>query len=75
VYAEKPALQQFDRIKHDHQIARFKSLDLASLNHAQTYLAKQVWEGMPNINQPGEMSILRAELNKKTPTYPNQATD
>ncbi|MFS7197528.1 DUF3320 domain-containing protein [Rahnella inusitata] len=65
VYAEKPALQQFDRIKHDHQIARFKSLDLASLNHAQTYLAKQVWEGMPNINQPGEMSILRAELNKK----------
>lgn len=65
VYAEKPALQRFDRIKHDHQIARFKSLDLASLNHAQTYLAKQVWEGMPNINQPGEMAVLRAELNKK----------
>lgn len=65
VYAEKPALQQFDRIKHEHQIARFKSLDLASLNHAQTHLAKQVWEGMPNINQPGEMAVLRAELNKK----------
>ncbi|WP_111873834.1 DUF3320 domain-containing protein [Aeromonas bivalvium] len=65
VYAEKPALQQFDRIKHEHQIARFKSLDLASLNHAQTQLAKQVWEGMPNINQPGEMAVLRAELNKK----------
>lgn len=65
VYAEKPTLQRFDRIKHDHQIARFKSLDLASLNHAQTHLAKQVWEGMPNINQPGEMAVLRAELNKK----------
>lgn len=65
VYAEKPALQQFDRIKHEHQIARFKSLDLASLNHAQTHLAKQVWEGKPNINQPGEMAVLRAELNKK----------
>lgn len=65
VYAEKPALQQFDRIKHEHQIARFKSLDLASINHAQTYLARQVWEGMPNINQPGEMAVLRAELNKK----------
>ncbi|GLE68521.1 DUF3320 domain-containing protein [Pseudomonas aeruginosa] len=65
VYAEKPALQQFDRIKHEHQIARFKTLDLASLNHAQTHLAKQVWDGMPNINQPGEMAVLRAELNKK----------
>lgn len=65
VYAEKPALQQFDRIKHEHQIARFKSLDLASLHHAQAHLAKQVWEGKPNINQPGEMAVLRAELNKK----------
>jgi len=65
VYAENPALQQFDRIKHEHQIARFKTLDLASLNHAQTHLAKQVWEGKPNINQPGEMAVIRAELNKK----------
>lgn len=64
-YADKPALQQFDRIKHEHQIGRFKDLDLASLNHAQTYLAKQIWEGMPNLNQPGEMAVLRAELNKK----------
>jgi very-short-patch-repair endonuclease/DNA polymerase III delta prime subunit len=64
-YAEKPALQQFDRIKHEHQIARFKALDAASLNHAQTGLARQVWEQMPNVNQPGEMATLRAELNKK----------
>ncbi|MDR6610124.1 DUF3320 domain-containing protein [Pseudomonas synxantha] len=64
-YAEKPVLQQFDRIKHEHQIARFKALDAASLNHAQTYLARQVWENMPNVNQPGEMATLRAELNKK----------
>lgn len=65
VYADKPALQQFDRIKHEHQISRFRNLDLASLRHAQTSLAKQVWESMPNINQPGEMAILRGELNKK----------
>ncbi|MCM5698746.1 DUF3320 domain-containing protein [Leclercia sp. LTM14] len=65
VYAEKPALQRFDRIKHEHQITRFRTLDMASLNHAQTQLARQVWEAMPNINQPGEMSVLRAELNKK----------
>ena len=65
VYADKPALRQFDRIKHEHQISRFRKLDLASLRHAQTSLAKQVWESMPNINQPGEMAILRGELNKK----------
>jgi very-short-patch-repair endonuclease len=64
-YADRPELQQFDRIKHEHQIAQFKSLDLSSLGHAQTYLARQVWEGMPNISQPGEMAVLRAELNKK----------
>ena len=65
VYEKNPPLQQFDRIRHEHQISRFRSLDLASLRHAQTSLAKQVWESMPNINQPGEMAILRGEINKK----------
>jgi very-short-patch-repair endonuclease len=64
-YAEQPVLQQFDRIKHEHHISRFKALDVASLNHAQTHLATQVWDAMPAINQPGEMALLRAELNKK----------
>jgi hypothetical protein len=65
VYEKNPPLQQFDRIRHEHQINRFRSLDLASLRHAQTSLAKQVWESMPNINHPGEMAILRGEINKK----------
>lgn len=64
-YSASPELQRFDRIKHEHLINRFKILDLASLHHAQTYLAHRVWDGMPNINQPGEMAVLRTELNKK----------
>lgn len=64
-YAKNPTLQQFDRIQHEHKIKRFRELDLASLKHAQTKLATQVWTEKPNINQPGEMAVLRAEINKK----------
>lgn len=69
-YAKSPSLQQFDRIQHEHKISRFRALDLASLRHAQTKLAAQVWAAKPNINQPGEIAILRAELNKKRKHLP-----
>lgn len=64
-YAKNPTLQQFDRVQHEYKIKRFRELDLASIKHAQTRLAAQVWAQKPNINQPGEMAVLRAEINKK----------
>lgn len=64
-YHAQPVLAQFDRLEHEHRIKRFKELDFASIQHAQTKLAKLVWERKPNINQPGEMAVLRHELNKK----------
>ena len=64
-YAVSPQLRQFDRIKQEHLVTRFRHLDQASLGHAQTGLAKAIWERMPSVNQPGEMDILRRELNKK----------
>jgi very-short-patch-repair endonuclease len=64
-YHSHQVLAQFDRLQHEHRIKRFKELDYASIEHAQTKLAKQVWERKPNINQPGEMAVLRHELNKK----------
>ena len=64
-YAVSPQLRQFDRIKQEHLVTRFRHLDQASLGHAQTGLAKTLWERMPSVNQPGEMDILRRELNKK----------
>lgn len=64
-YGRHPALRQFDRIRHEHQIQRFRQLDLKSLDHAKGELARLIWQRMPNINQPGEMAVLRAELNKK----------
>lgn len=64
-YASYPQLRQFDRVQHEHRIRRFRDLDAASLRHAQTQLATKVWEAKPNLNQPGEMAVLRAEINKK----------
>lgn len=64
-YGRYPVLQQFDRVRHEHQIERFRSLDVKSLDHAKAYLAKGLWDRMPQINQPGEMATLRGELNKK----------
>ena len=64
-YARYPVLQQFDRIRHEHQIQRFRSLDVKSLEHAKSHLAKGLWDRMPQMNQPGEMATLRGELNKK----------
>lgn len=64
-YHAHPVLAQFDRLQHEHRIKRFRELDAASIQHAQTKLARQVWQRKPNVNQPGEMAVLRHELNKK----------
>jgi len=64
-YTGSPQLRHFDRIKQEHLVARFRHLDQASLGHAQTGLAKAIWERTPSVTQPGEMDILRRELNKK----------
>ena len=69
-YAQHPTLQRFDRVQHEHQIQRFRELDLASLRHAQTQLAAKVWAAKPNFNQPGEMAVLRNEINKKRRQLP-----
>lgn len=64
-YANSPAIAKFDNIKQSHLIERFRSLDKASLAHAQAELAKAIWEHQPRQNQPGEMAIINTELNKK----------
>ncbi|HNY31524.1 MAG TPA: DUF3320 domain-containing protein [Fibrobacteria bacterium] len=64
-YAQTPEISQFDAVKQHHLVEQFRSLDLESLVHAQTGLAKAIWEGKPARNQPGEMQILGHELNKK----------
>jgi very-short-patch-repair endonuclease len=64
-YSKTPELSQFDSVKQKHLVDQFKLLDRASLGHAQTGLAKSIWERKPAKNQPGEMQVLGHELNKK----------
>lgn len=69
-YADAPALLAFDHVKQAHLLERFRRLDQSSLGHAQAELAKTIWEKKPGINQPGEMAVLRNELNKKRRLMP-----
>lgn len=69
-YANSPCLLKFDYAKQSHLLDRFRSLDQSSLGHAQTELAKSIWGRMPGINQPGEMAVIRNELNKKRRLMP-----
>lgn len=69
-YSIASPLQKFDRVKQAHRLEQFRRLDQSSLGHAQTELAKAIWDKKPNINQPGEMAVLRNELNKKRRLMP-----
>src|SRR5262249_37407400 len=48
-YVGRPQLRQFDRIKQEHLVTRFRHLDQTSLGHAQAGLAKALWERMPSV--------------------------
>lgn len=69
-YTAAPPLSKFDSIKQVHLIERFRKLDKMALAHAQAELAKHIWDRQPSINQPGEMAIIRTELNKKRKLKP-----
>jgi very-short-patch-repair endonuclease len=69
-YANNPALLTFDHVKQNHLLERFRRLDQSSLGHAQAELAKAIWEKKPGINQPGEMAILRDQLNRRRGLMP-----
>ena len=64
-YANTRALSKFDNIKQTHLIERFRKLDKTALVHAQAELAKHISDRQPSKYQPGEMAIIRNELNKK----------
>ena len=69
-YANAPALLKFDHVRQSHLIERFRRLDQSSLGHTQGELAKAIWNRQPRINQPGEMAVIRNELNKKRRVMP-----
>jgi very-short-patch-repair endonuclease/DNA polymerase III delta prime subunit len=69
-YAASPSLSRFDPIRQEHLIEKFRGLDQKSIGIAQAKLAKFVWDRQPDINQAGEMAIIRNEINKKRRNLP-----
>ncbi len=64
-YSTHPELSNFSSILHEDAIRRFRELDKRFLTSTQIDLACKVWQKMPNINQPGEIDVLRTEINKR----------
>jgi len=69
-YARFDQLKHFDRVAHEGLIQEFKGLDFQSFSFAQEALVEKLYELLPNKYAPGEMEILRREMNKKRRLLP-----
>ena len=64
-YSQADTIGQFDRVSHERLIEEFSELDQSTLNYAQEELVRKLHESLPSFNAPGEMEIIRREINKK----------
>jgi very-short-patch-repair endonuclease len=64
-YQQHDAIKLFEKTKHENKIDRFKALDNALFRFAQEDLVLKHFDSLPAIDAPGEMGILRHEMNKK----------
>ncbi|MGL1903112.1 MAG: DUF3320 domain-containing protein [Fibrobacterales bacterium] len=69
-YSGSEQLKHFDRVAHEGAIEEFKDLDSQSFNFAQETLVDKLYKELPNIHAPGEMEVLRREMNKKRRLLP-----
>jgi hypothetical protein len=69
-YENSEILRKFDRIAHEGLISEFRILDKSNFSFSQENLVESLYNELPNRNAPGEMSILRQEINKKRRLLP-----
>ncbi|HEY1112990.1 MAG TPA: DUF3320 domain-containing protein [Chitinophagaceae bacterium] len=65
-----PSLRTFERNTHEEVMQQFKRLDLLNLQYNRARAALQHWEGMPETEGGGQVSILRTEFNRKARHLP-----
>ncbi|KXS53586.1 DUF3320 domain-containing protein [Marinobacter persicus] len=65
VYSTSDTVGRFDRVSHERMIHEFRELDTASLSYAQEQLVCKLHNELPSFNAPGEMELIRREINKK----------
>lgn len=64
-YNSRDSIKYFDGIGHLNDIKEFKILDNELAFFAQEQLVLQHFKGLPNVYAPGEMALIRREINKK----------
>ncbi|QNF32737.1 DUF3320 domain-containing protein [Adhaeribacter swui] len=69
-YAERPALQQFQRAGHEEVILKFNELDALMLAYNRAKLALAHWQRLPQHQAGGQLGILRREFEKKARHLP-----
>lgn len=69
-YNECETLKRFDRVAHENTIKNYSKSDKSCFVYAQENLVSTLYDNLPNRNAPGEMEIIRRELNKKRRNLP-----
>ena len=69
-YKTRGAIKYFDRIGHENDIKEFSKLDESLSHFAQEQLTLKHYKNLPAINAPGEMALIRREINKKRKHLP-----
>lgn len=64
-YNEHDAIRQFDRLTHERLLKEFVDIDQALFDYSKEKLVSDIYKQLPNKNAPGEMDIVRREMNKK----------
>ena len=64
-YNSHDAIRQFDRLTHERLLKEFMNIDQSLFDYAKENLVNDIYQQLPNKNAPGEMSVIRREMNKK----------
>lgn len=64
-YNSRESIKYFDAIGHSNDIKEFRILDNELAFFAQEQLLLKHFNSLPNVYSPGEMALIRREINKK----------
>ena len=64
-YNSHDAIRQFDRLTHERLLKEFMTIDQSLFDFAKEKLVSDIYKQLPNKNAPGEMGVVRREMNKK----------
>ena len=64
-YNTHDAIRHFDRLTHERIVKEFAEIDQSLFEFAKENLVNALYDALPSKNAPGEMDVLRREMNKQ----------